>query len=381
MNGAVQRHLAGAVLGVVLTGVLEAREGLDDGSASADSRQAPPAGADGAAGSDVDQGALLAHEALARGLDWLAEEQAESITGSFRKRNATEYAPVGVTSLAALAWMAAGTTPGRGPYGAALERAVDYLLGHVDDSPGSKTLGYIRAEGDKKSQMHGHGYAVLALAEAYTMSPRSARGRRIREALEDAVALIEKSQGKEGGWNYDPLDRGLHEGSITITLVQALRAAHTAGFRVNPVVIADAESYVERSQADSGRFRYKLHDDQTSIGLTAAAIATLNAAGTYEGPAIRRGTDAIWRGLTAREAESNDGRWPYYERLYVAQAFWQHQETQHFERWWPGERMRILETQAPDGSWHSRKYGDAYATAMNCIVLAIPEAVLPAFQR
>jgi hypothetical protein len=323
-----------------------------------------------------------ARRALESGLDWLARAQAEGLDGSLPVADAAQRAPVAVTALAALAWMAGGTTPERGEHGEALAAAIDYLLGKTDLTPGSPRLGYVGADGDELSRMHGHGFATLALAEAYTASPRSARGKRLKQALTEAVALIERTQGTEGGWYYDPRRESNHEGSITIALVQALRAAKAAGVRVDPDVVARAESYVERSQNEDGRFRYSLHIDQTSVALTAAAIATLNAAGTYEGDAISSGTKAIWRDLDLRlEGGGEDPRFPYYERLYLAQAFWQHHEEGHFDRWWPRERALTLADQRPDGSWGDPEHGDAYATAMNCLVLALPEAVLPAFQR
>ena len=46
----------------------------------------------------------------------------------------------------------------------------------VDGSRGSETRGYLAAESDLVSRMHGHGYATLALAQAYAQSPRSKRG-------------------------------------------------------------------------------------------------------------------------------------------------------------------------------------------------------------
>ena len=63
-----------------------------------------------------------------------------------------------------------------------------------------------------------------------------------------AVARIEGSQGDEGGWNYEPYRSLQHEGSVTVALVQALRAAKDAGVRVDPDVVARAVQYVEPSR-------------------------------------------------------------------------------------------------------------------------------------
>jgi hypothetical protein len=41
----------------------------------------------------------------------------------------------------------------------------------------------------------------------------------------------------------------------------------------------------------------------------------------------------------------------------------------------------VLGAQRDDGSWGDARFGDVYATAMNCLVLAVPEGLLPIFQR
>ena len=122
--------------------------------------------------------------------------------------------------------------------------------------------------------------------------------------------------------------------------------------------------------------------DQFSVALTAAGIVTLNAAGRYESEKLDRALRALLFDLEERRAgrgESPD--FPYYERLYVAQALWQLQDLALFEDWAREERLRVLSDQRRDGSWVSPQYGDCYATAVNCLFLALPEGLLPIFQR
>ena len=128
--------------------------------------------------------------AIDRGLAWLAEAQGGNPDGSFPQGQAEQWAPVGVTALGALAFMAGGNSPGRGPHGRAAGLALDYLLAHVDLAQGSEEYGYISNQGDMVSRMHGHGFATLALAEAYGMAPRNER---LKQALTAAVGVIELS--------------------------------------------------------------------------------------------------------------------------------------------------------------------------------------------
>jgi hypothetical protein len=332
---------------------------------------------------------LAARAAIARGLAYLAAEQAKEPDGSVPSigQRPTRLAN---TALSLLAWMSAGSGLERGPHGSEMSRAVDYILTRVERDPTSRNLGFISDGGEQLIRMHSHGFAVLAMAEAYAASPRSDRGARLAEALTLAVGCIERSQSLEGGWYYQPV-RGIdHEGSITIALVQALRSAKGAGLRVDPEVIAKAEDYVRRSQAEEGAFRYMIGSDKVSVALTAAAISTLNAAGTYHGPEIQQGYDYIARELQGRasltsewEFRTPDGqrRFPYYERLYLAQAYWQNPDRTVFTRWFESERERVLKAQNEDGSWGHPDYGSTYATAMNVLVLALPDQLLPIFQR
>jgi hypothetical protein len=347
----------------------------------APSQEAPapaPEGAESSAARDE-----AAFTALHKGLDWLAREQARGIDGGWPLDGATQRAPVGIAGLATLALLAGGSTPDRGPHAAAVARGVDYLLARADRDPRSPEYGFLWSPGDRNSDMHGHGYATHALAEAFALSPATPRGRDIARVLPAALRLIERSQGAEGAWMYHPRVTVQHEGSVTIALVQAMRAARNAGFHVDSRVIAAADDYVRRSQTEDGTFAYHLGSNRTTVGLTAAAVATLNATGTYDDPVIRRAVDAIWRELGRRTGPSarRTIEFPHYERFYLAQALWQLSDRSHFDRWFDAELRVLIADQRADGSWPDPVFGDAHATAMNCLTLAIPAALLPSFAR
>lgn len=358
-----------------------------------------------------------ARKALERGLAFLASQQALDSEGAFllhfsgdgpRAASGTgapgsgrgEAAPLAVAALGALAFMAGGSTPERGSHGRELGLVIDYLVAHAELDSQSEVRGYIEKKGDALSRMHGHGFATLALAQAYSMSPHSPRGARIERALRAAVERIVSSQGVEGGWYYEPRKSLQHEGSITICMVQALRAAHNAGVKVDATTIARAVDYVGRSQNKDGSFRYALGDPESTIALTAAAIATLNATGNYSGPRIEEAYAWLFRALAVRESANTLDRNPlsaddpaaaasreqrtycyFYERLYLSQALWQNSDRRVFDEWSAKERVRVLTQQHTDGSWHDARFGDTYATAMNCLFLALPEGLLPIFQR
>ncbi len=324
-----------------------------------------------------------ARRALERGLEFLSRAQARGDDGALPRLEGAADVTVAVTALGALAFMASGSTPERGPHAAAVARAIDFLLARADLS-GSPTHGYIAAgASEPTARMHGHGFAALALAQAFTMSPAGARGERVARALEAAVRRIEASQSVEGGWFYSPIANIEHENSVTVIQLQALRAAHNCGVRVAPRVIRLAVDYIGRCQSEDGSFRYALGTEQkTSIALTAAGLATMHSAGVYDGAAVQRATDALWRRLVAREAGGERAAdFPHYERLYVAIALWTMRDQRGFARWFEHTAADLVSAQRTDGAWGDERYGACYATAMNCLVLSMPDGLLPLFER
>src|SRR5258708_3367768 len=172
--------------------------------------------------------------AITSGLSWLAQQ--ENSDGSFGKgayRN-----NIAVTALAGLAFMSSGSSPGRGPYGLQIDKALQFVMDNTAPS------GFIAIpQAATHGPMYSHGFGTLFLAEAYGMTHRPD----IREKLEKAVRLIVDTQNNEGGWRYQPMRRDA-DLSVTVCQINALRAARNAGIFV-PIETVDAcINYVKGSQ-------------------------------------------------------------------------------------------------------------------------------------
>ena len=74
------------------------------------------------------------HEAIQRGLEWLARNQAND--GSWRNSGGYGSYPAAMTGLAGMAFIASGSTPTRGKHYQPVREAVDFVLKHADPNTG-----------------------------------------------------------------------------------------------------------------------------------------------------------------------------------------------------------------------------------------------------
>jgi hypothetical protein len=316
--------------------------------------------------------------AVVKGLTWLSDNQSKS--GSWG-----ESAPVATTAIAGLAFLAHGSTPGRGDFGETVQDTLDYLLQSVWKS------GYIN-EGAQRgaggSGMHGHGYATLFLAEVYGMTRgiNAERDEELRSVIQKAVDVIEASQSARGGWYYEPARKPgantADEGSVTVTQVQALRSARNAGFTVQEDCIEKALEYIYKSANPDGTIRYSLTSgsNHTSFALTAAGMSVLNFLGEYNSELVTKGLDYCMRYKPG--AGINTGGWYFHGHFYAAIAFFQ-AGGERWDTWFPAIREELLDIQNADGAWsgsESQRYGNAFGTAHALIVLQLPYRYLPIMQ-
>jgi len=300
-------------------------------------------------------------QGIEAGLDVLAKRQA--IDGSFGSERYPKH--VGITALACMAFMADGHLPNRGVYGHLVERGLNFVLEHAQET------GLIAAD-TSHGPMYGHGFATLFLGEVYGMTGDP----RVREALVKAVHLIVTTQNPQGGWRYHPrpFDADI---SVTICQVMALRSARNAGLNVPEQTIDRAIRYVRQCQnASDGGFRYMLSSGNSAFPRSAAGVASLYYAGVYEDKAISRGLGYM---LSQQDVVSKPGVGHYfYGQYYAVQAMYL-AGGKYWQQWFPQVRQELLRAQTPQG-WTS-SHGDTYATAMALLILQIPNRLLPIFQR
>ncbi len=375
-------------------------------TAPAGDRDEPAAGGEPAGVPLAEQVTVEQQKAIDRGLAFLATQQdprggfLARDAGSPGERKSADY-QTAVTALGTLAFLGAGHGLRHGPHHRTVTRAVEWLL-----DAQRKEDGYISFANDSQSKMHGHGFATLALAEAYAtamsggapeskvLNPEDEALRllsgRMRLCIQKAVDCIEASQAARGGWDYLPSSGGKsdHEGSVTVCQVQALLSASNRGFVVNLGKIERAREYMRLSQTAAGGFKYRLSQEegdprQLTYALAAAGVTSLLGLAEYD----RR--EAIEKGLRFLEGRGRipeEGRTPYYfyAAFYATQAFhWA--GGKRWEEYWNPLRRNILNACNEDGSWTGKDtntdLGRVYPTAFCCLILEVPVGYLSIYAR
>jgi hypothetical protein len=339
-----------------------------------------------AARPDADPLGPEAQAAVDRGLAYLATNQAAD--GSFPDSRFGSRGNVAVTGLAGLALMAGGSQPARGRYAAQVAKAVEFVVARGADGP---RRGYLQTAdgGPGHSSMYQHGFGTLFLSEAHGMTPDARRQRQLRDVLEQAVDLILKSQNREGGWRYDPEPVNA-DVSVTVAQMMALRAAKNAGLFVPKNCVDRCVRYIKDCQLADGGFCYIKGQGVAGSAFprSAAAVVGLFSAGIYDGPEVRRGLQYLQRFAPGRRAGGlalpGLGREEhyFYAQYYAALAMWTAGGTLWAE-WFPAVRDELVARlrDVPGGVWNDGQHGPAYATAMACIVLQLPNNYLPILQR
>jgi len=331
-------------------------------------------------------------EALDRGLEWLARNQ--SPEGNWRSTD------VGLVSTGALALLAAGHLPGRGPHGETVERAIDYVLSN------SRPSGLLNIA-DARRGMYNHGLSTFVLGQAYGMSG----DRRMGPVLDRALKLICQTQALDGGWDYVARrqSRG-HDLSLAVMQALALRSAVDSGLEVPPEVIDLAlqsvrEHYTPKGcsyQASEdvqrkhpGQFTYsKGRSQNATLAMAAAGVVCLQEFGQYGDWRIEKNM-AVIADWIQREARTKDSKSrpkglfaDAYTLYYVGQAFYQ-VGGEHWTHNYPMLRDTLVACQTHDperperdGMWPcsarvSGKPGELYMTAVACFILAMPNRYLP----
>jgi hypothetical protein len=331
-------------------------------------------------------------ECVNKGLDWLAK--AQSPDGHWEAAGG-QY-PITATSMAGMAMLMEGSTVTEGKYSERLRKAADWLMSR---SQPNGMLGNPNIPGEAGRYMYGHGFALLFLSCIYGEEGEGERRKKLEDILTRAVQFTGKAQTSLGGWGYISAADGsdFDEGSVTITQVQAVRAARNAGISVPKEIIDHAIEYLKKSTGTDGGVIYSLRNGGGGGGrpaLTAAGIACGFSAGEYNNPLVKgwfkfcRDSIPMNAGGGARFGHDEYTHYYYAQSLYIlGDEGWDKMfgGKEGKKLTWSEYRKSMFDglrtSQGADGSWTGGHVGPVFITAVHLTILQLDNATLPIYQR
>lgn len=299
-------------------------------------------------------------------------------------------AGAGVTGMAMMVLLASGEDPNYGPYRVPIRKALRSMLNLQDGG-----TGFLGGEGGHDS-MYQHGFAMLALAEAYGVvddrglwtepgaQAGKGSGRPIGKALELGVrrAVSSGKQNPFGGWRYSPEAKDA-DTSVSGAVLMGLLAARNAGIEVPDETIDRAIKYYVSMTGGNGQVGYSGgagggSDAVTSIGVLVYSIAHRRELPQYKAAAKY----LVSRSLGAEQA-GMDG-YPGYTDYYRAQALFQC-DVVAWEKWNTGLVKKLKAMQGKDGSLSGAAgmggMAGTVTTSLYLLSLAVNYKFLPVYER
>jgi hypothetical protein len=332
-----------------------------------------------------------------RGLKWLASQQLPD--GSFP---ANEPFQPGVTSLAVMAFLSRGHTPGSGPYGEKLDRAIDFVLdqqtreGLLFGGPTS-TANWYRGS---HTASYNHAVAGLMLGEAYGMTSGK-RAAKIKTSILKALSFARTLQTKPGrfesdkyGWRYlstwglEP-SQGNADLSVTGWYIMFYRSAKNAEFDVPEEHVKDAIQFVKACyNPATGAFWYgpAAGDRHMTRAMNGAGILALSITGNYDEKVTDKAAEwLLKRPFTQYNVAVKHDRY-HYGAYYCSQAMFM-LGGEHWKQFYPPLATTLIDNQNSRGYWQQETanydsiVGHHYTTALAILSLTPPYQLLPIYQR
>lgn len=288
---------------------------------------------------------------------------------------------VGVTGLAVEALLAVGIEPGGDGAGLALQAGVDFLVDHQDPD------GFITANG---TRLREHAHALAALASL----PHPADPVVVDAVREGLQLVVESAEETGGGWRFQPLaaDADIVETGHVLDACRRARAWLIAGGAAQgEELIAASQAAIDASAAFargllmepnaandrrgfSHFFRYMPGPSRMTMRTSAAGLdavhRVLAADGTL-GPVLRRLGDE--RASAPAMSTPPDRHFIVIDTEHLAsRPMAAVAGSQPAASAWRERSLEwILDGQLRGGGWRcSEGPGDAYATAVACLILA-----------
>ncbi len=327
-------------------------------------------------------GTVESEKSVNLGLTWLQKIQREDGSWSFGdvgdagSPGSMQTTDVGATSLALLCMLGGGHTHETpGPYKDTVTKGLAWLMQSGIRSGAGADM---RGAHQGNSGMYVQGLATICLCEASALEPKD---RTIRHIALEAVRFIEKSQGSDGGWRYQPRDVP-GDTSVVGWQVMALQSAKAGGISVSPSTFSDAKKFLNFVQAEDGVYYGYTGPEKGRATTTAVGLLCRMYMGwKREKPQLKQGVEF----LASRGPSKED----IYFNYYATQVL-HHWDGELWDKWNEQMREQLVGTQIKEGpgagSWdvtdpHRNAGGRIYQTALSLLTLEVYYRHLPIYRR
>jgi hypothetical protein len=322
--------------------------------------------------------------AVARGLKWLARNQAQdghwAIDGAFKDKGTPN--DVAGTAFGLLPLLAGGKAhkllkgqkASDNPFDKTVMRGLEFLKRRQDPK-----------KGDFGGGMYAHGLATIAMCEAYGMT----QDPNLRPYAQKAVNFIVYAQHpSNGGWRYSPGQEG--DTSVTGWQVMALKSAQMAGLTVPTQTMKKAVVYLDSCMNEKTK-GYGYVDKNGTETMTAVGLLCRQYLQGW-GPQKLEMIEGVKNYLTPKLPSSKSLQKNVYFYYYATQVM-HHYGGEAWTKWNAGMRDGLISTQDKNqdtpsyGSWSSQ--GDAFGgsggrlmiTSLNLLTLEVYYRYLPLYYR
>ena len=316
------------------------------------------------------------------GLKWLQKIQRKDGSWSFGdvgdagSPGSMQTTDVGATSLALLCMLGGGhTRETAGPYQETVSKGLNWLMKSGARSPAGADM---RGASQGNSGMYVQGLATISLSEAAALEPKD---RELRRMALDAVRFIERSQGSDGGWRYQPRQVP-GDTSVVGWQVMALQSAKAGGISVSASTFSDVKMFLNSVQADDGVYYGYTGPDKGNATTTAVGLLCRMYLGwKREKSQLQKGVEFLSNLGPSRE--------DIYYNYYATQVL-HHWDGELWNKWNEQMREQLVESQIKEGpgagSWdvtdpHGNAGGRIYQTTLSLLTLEVYYRHLPIYRR
>ncbi len=305
-----------------------------------------------------------------RGLQYLVANQDDAGCWPSGHRGA------GMAGMGLMCFLASGEDPNFGLYAANVKRAVRFILLQQDPE-----TGYYG------TSMYHHGFAMLAIAEAYgVLDDRNLWAEtgvnddlRLGPSLELAVraAVTSQKDNPFGAWRYNPAGSEA-DTSVTGAVLMGLLAARNAGIEVPDEAVDRAINYFAQMTSASGQVAYS-----NGAGGFNESMARISIGSLVFAIARRKDIPQFAQTLGYLRDKMQGGTSGHggvsYQNYYQAQALFQGD----IDLWkkWNAQLIDRLKKEQKSGGGFDGTQGPYVATTLSLLAVAVNYRFLPVYER